>query len=183
MKVVFDPGHGGKDPGAVSPQGLKEKDVVLKLGKMLHGFFLSGVGRAFGIDSKITRSTDVFVELAERAQISNSANANLFISLHCNSFDKKEPKGLEVYHYPGSVLGEKAASIIYREMQDQLKMTDRGVKTDTFTVLQKTRCPAILIELGFLSNPEEEKKLADDKWLELAATSIFIGCLKYKLQK
>ncbi|MBI4826029.1 MAG: N-acetylmuramoyl-L-alanine amidase [Nitrospirae bacterium] len=91
--IVIDPGHGGKDPGAVGPNGLKEKDVVLAVGKRL-GEILK---ERYGVNIIYTRKTDVFIPLNERTEIANSNNADLFISVHANANTKRSAKGIETY--------------------------------------------------------------------------------------
>lgn len=91
--IVIDPGHGGKDPGAVGPDGLKEKDVVLEVGKRL-GDILK---ERYGVNIIYTRKTDVFIPLNERTEIANSNNADLFISVHANANTKRSAKGIETY--------------------------------------------------------------------------------------
>ncbi|MDO8281216.1 MAG: N-acetylmuramoyl-L-alanine amidase [Thermodesulfovibrionia bacterium] len=91
--IVIDPGHGGKDPGAVGPNGLKEKDVVLDVGKRL-GEILN---ERYGVNIIYTRKTDVFIPLNERTEIANSNNADLFISVHANANTKRSAKGIETY--------------------------------------------------------------------------------------
>lgn len=91
--IVIDPGHGGKDPGAVGLNGLKEKDVVLEVGKKL-GLILK---ERYGVNIIYTRKTDVFIPLNERTEIANTKNADLFISIHANANTKRSAKGIETY--------------------------------------------------------------------------------------
>jgi N-acetylmuramoyl-L-alanine amidase len=91
--VVIDPGHGGKDPGAVGPRGLKEKDVVLSVGKKL-GKILK---EKYGMKVIYTRNRDVFIPLNERTEIANSKKADLFISIHTNASRKRRTRGIETY--------------------------------------------------------------------------------------
>ena len=100
-KVFLDAGHGGKDPGALG-NGLKEKDinlsVTLKVGNIL---------KNHGVNVGYSRTTDVFLELADRASKANNFGADVFVSIHCNAFDDPSAKGVETYSYPGSTIWSK----------------------------------------------------------------------------
>lgn len=215
-KIVLDPGHGGKDPGAIGRGGLKEKDVTLRLGRMLKETLASK------LDSKIvmTRTTDVFIPLEERTAIANSQDADLFVSIHINASPRRAASGVETYTL-GLSNSEEAKRIAAREnatstrsvsdlefilndliktaktndsvrlaasVQDRLvaglkakyKSTkSNGVKGAPFYVLVGTRMPAILIEVSYISNPEEEKRLKDERYLKEVVEGISSGLLKY----
>ncbi len=215
-KIVLDPGHGGKDPGAIGRGGLKEKDVTLKLGRMLKETLASK------LDSKIvmTRTTDVFIPLEERTAIANSQDADLFVSIHINASPRRAASGVETYTL-GLSNSEEAKRIAAREnatstrsvsdlefilndliktaktndsvrlaasVQDKLvaglkakyKSTkSNGVKGAPFYVLVGTKMPAILIEVSYISNPEEEKRLKDDRYLKEVVDGITSGLIKY----
>lgn len=201
--VVLDAGHGGKDPGAVGKIS-KEKDLnlslVLEVGKLL--------GEQYP-DVKVvyTRSTDVFIPLQTRADVANKNNADLFISIHTNSSERKEPCGVETFilgtekmeknldvamrenavmkleaDYKTTYMGFDPNSIdsyimfellqntymdqslqfasqVQQRFVGHLNRDDRGVRQAAFWVLLKTACPSILFEMGFISNPEEERYL------------------------
>lgn len=172
-KVALDPGH-GKDPGAVGPTGLKEKDVAFdittRLGKLL---------TSNGINIKYTRTADAFVGLSERAVIANRWGADYFVSVHCNAATTSSASGTETYHYAGSAKGKALANCIQTELVNTLKLTNRGIKTANFAVLRETSMPAVLAEVAFISNPAEEKKLADSAFRQKAAEAIARGICKY----
>jgi N-acetylmuramoyl-L-alanine amidase len=222
--VVIDPGHGGKDPGAIG-KVLKEKDLVLsvslKLGSLIKKNFP---------DVKVvyTRDKDEFVELYQRAKIANTNNADLFISIHANAVESTAPYGVETFvlglHkteaqkdvaerenatiYLEDDKGDKykdfdmspdaiiARSIMLKVFLDQsihfaslvqnefkaLGRSDRGVKQAGFLVLFKTTVPAVLVELGFLSNPTEEKYLNSAEGQQNLANALFDAFVKYKSQ-
>lgn len=108
------------------------------------------------------RTTDSFIELHNRSNRANVLNVALFVSLHLNSFNKPSAQGFEVYHYPDSRAGKSLASNIHNEVvKDKLYTKDRGVKSANFSVLRKTKAPATLVELGFISNREDVALLAD----------------------
>lgn len=199
--LVLDAGHGGKDPGAVGKFS-REKDLNLKLvlavGKQINEQYPD-------VNVVYTRSTDVFIPLQKRADIANKANADLFISIHTNSSEKKEPRGVETFilgtdrmeanldvamrenavmklesdyqtTYQGFDPNSIDSYIMFELMQNSymdqslrmaeqvqqrfvghLNRADRGVRQAAFWVLLKTACPSILFEMGFISNPEEER--------------------------
>ena len=225
--VVIDPGHGGKDPGAVAKTKLQEKDVVLdvslQLGKLISARFPK-------VKVIYTRSTDVFIGLSKRAKIANDAGADLFISIHSNAAANTSAKGfesfvlglhkseaaLEVAKWENSsILMEehheqkyesfdpndpdayialslrqnafldqslKLAHLFQKNCVGDLKRPDRGVKQAGFLVLYKTTMPAVLVELGFLSNVEEEKFLASKKGRSSLAKELFEAFETYKEQ-
>lgn len=149
-RVFLDAGHGGHDPGAVG-NGMQEKaialSVTLKIGNIL---------KNHGIDVRYARTTDVFVELADRASRANSAQADKFISIHCNSFGDSSAKGVETYSYPGSSTGASLSKAIQDKIIASGAYTvNRGCKTANFAVLRLTNMPAALVELGFISNSQD----------------------------
>lgn len=149
-KVFLDAGHGGKDPGAIG-NGLKEKDVALSVGNKI-----TKTLEKHNVEVIHTRTTDVFVGLHERVQVANKADADVFVSLHCNSFSNPQAQGVEVYAYPNSAKGKALASnILDSIVKDKLYTKNRGVKTANFSVLRRTKMPSALIELGFISNIED----------------------------
>lgn len=170
MKIVcIDPGHGGKDPGATTKTGIDEKDialtVALKVGALLTGY-----------EIVYTRDEDVYVGLSERALIANQAKAGLFVSVHCNSVDDESAHGMEVYHYThASEASKSAARVIYDKLLPVCGLRGRGVKAKDLAVLRETAMPAVLIELGFVSNPGDRAKLTDSAWQDDAAKVIADG--------
>lgn len=224
--VVIDAGHGGKDPGTLGKY-TKEKDIALKVALKTGGYI-----QKYFPDVKViyTRKTDKFIELHRRAQIANDANADLFISIHCNSVQNNpRPYGSETYimglhksksnldvakRENAAILGEDNTSayqgfdptspdsyIIFNLLQDayQDKSTNladkiqsqfknrvgrksRGVKQAGFLVLHRAYMPRVLIELGFLSNPNEEKFLHSTKGQDYMASAIYRAFKEYKIE-
>ncbi|MBW4829380.1 MAG: N-acetylmuramoyl-L-alanine amidase, partial [Clostridiaceae bacterium] len=171
-KVMLDPGHGGKDPGAQG-NGLNEKDIVLsialKTGEIL---------KKHNIDVKYSRTTDVFVELADRASMANNANSDVFVSFHCNSFTDGSAKGTETYHYPGSTEGAKLAKAIQDSIiKNGVYNRDRGVKEEDFAVLRLTKMPAALVETAFIKNSQDANILKNRQ--DEMAKAIAMGILDY----
>ncbi len=222
--VVIDAGHGGKDPGCHGVK-FKEKDIALavslKLGKYLEENFPE-------IKVIYTRKTDVFIELNERANIANKANADLFICIHCNASVNKDACGSETYimglhktkgnldvakrenssilmeddykkNYDGfdpnsdealiifsmyqNVFLEQSLSLaskIQKYYKEKANRKDKEVKQAGFLVLWKTKMPSLLTEIGFLTNPEEEKFLGSVRGQDYVATSLFLAFRDYK---
>lgn len=180
IRVCLDAGHGGYDPGAIGPTGVREKDVTLaitlKLGRIL---------KQNGIDVVYTRTSDVVSwpsnetkDLQKRCDIANNANVQYFVAIHANSADISNAKGTEVYYSSGSKNGEKLAKAIQDEVVKATELYNRGVKTANFYVLKNTNAPAALVETGFISNTTEEKLLKSDVFQEKMAQAIAKGILR-----
>lgn len=180
IKICLDPGHGGYDSGAVGPAGTYEKNVVLpialKTGKIL---------KDTGIEVVYTRTSDsvswpsiVVQDLQTRCDIANNANVDYFVSIHANSAGASA-NGTETYYSPGSVMGQKLAESIQKEIISSTSLYNRGVKTENFYVLNHTNAPAVLVETGFISNPNEEKLLNSDTFQNTMAEAIARGIMKF----
>ncbi|MHA1396122.1 MAG: N-acetylmuramoyl-L-alanine amidase family protein [Candidatus Heimdallarchaeaceae archaeon] len=144
--IVIDPGHGGKDPGAVYA-GYKEKDIVLPIALYLGGFLSNMVNCIY------TRTADIYVPLRDRVFIANSVKADAFVSIHVNASPKHNAKGEEIWIYPGSIKSAKLADNIATFIDEIVPGKFRGIKEGNFYVLRKTKMPAVLIEVGFIDNP------------------------------
>jgi len=171
-KVFLDAGHGGKDPGALG-NGLKEKDitlpVTLKVGNIL---------KEHGVTVGYSRTTDVFLELSDRAKKANSFGADIFVSIHCNAFNKSTAKGVETYSYPNSTKGAKLAKLIQDSViSEKLYTVNRGTKTANFAVLRETNMPAALIELAFITNSQDAEILKNKQ--DDLAVAVAKGILDY----
>ena len=223
--VVIDPGHGGKDPGAVSPNNNFEKTVVLKVSLLLGDL----IKKEFP-DVKVifTRDDDRFIGLAKRAKIANEIGADLFISVHANAIEAPSANGFETWvlglhkskaalevakFENSSILMEEnneqtysefdpndpdayialsmrqnafldqsliLANAIQKDCRLKLGLRDRGVKQAGFMVLYRATMPAVLLELGFLSNPRDEKLLISKSGQLKLANHIFEGFKNYK---
>lgn len=172
MSIVFlDPGHGGKDPGAIG-HGLKEKDITLDI-----GLKVGEILKRHNVEVVYSRTTDVFIELADRANMANKSNVDIFVSIHVNSFTNSNARGVETFSHIGSTKG----AVLAKDIQDQLVLdkiftVDRGTKTANFAVLRLTKMPAALVELGFISNYYDAEILRN-KQSEMAE-SVAKGILK-----
>ena len=173
-KICIDPGHGGRDPGAVA-EGIKEKDINLAIALKLMPLLI-GAGHKI----ILTRSTDEFIDLYNRAECANSAGSDIFISIHNNAADNPNAQGTETLFYKGSIKGEKWARTIQNKLIKKLQRPDRGVKPrDNLIVLKYTAMPAVLIECAFLTNSTERKLLQDIGFQLLIAEGIMEGIEEY----
>ncbi|MEO0178258.1 MAG: N-acetylmuramoyl-L-alanine amidase [candidate division WOR-3 bacterium] len=210
--IVIDPGHGGKDPGAIGKWGIKEKDITLSVSKKIANI----LKKEYGFKVILTREEDIFLSLSERAEIAKRYNAKLFVSIHCNYSEVDNAFGPETYFLSTARTSEERAvealenSVIKYEVEesDILKFivsdilqnaylkesqklaffvheklkdgrNDRGIKQAGFYVLRKVYAPSILIEIGFISNPEEAKLLMDEEYQNKLAKAIAEGIKNY----
>ncbi|WP_380704784.1 N-acetylmuramoyl-L-alanine amidase family protein [Salinithrix halophila] len=182
---MVDPGHGGYDPGA-SGYGIEEKNVTLKLSKMIN----EELGHYEGVKVSLTRWDDRYLSLDQRCEIANASGANLFISLHTNSFSNKSAEGFESYVVYGArknmTNAARKQDIIHGSVMDFLDdagIRDRGKKEAGFYVLRYTHMSAILFENLFITNPEENALLKDIEFLRRLAQAYSRGIAKaYNLQ-
>lgn len=216
--VIIDPGHGGKDPGAIGPTGLKEKEVTLGI-----ALYLEKLLKNAGISTYLTRSKDEFVYLENRTNFANQKNGFVFVSLHANSVLNHRPsaEGIETFVLSSKYIGASArdvadrenrasrahpdldtdlakiiadleesanikysldfAEIIQKKLAKYLKLENRGVKQAPFVVLKGANMVAVIIEVGFISNPKEEKLLKTNKFRENAAQALF-EAIKYYIE-
>ena len=189
--VVIDAGHGGKDPGAVGKDEegneildedgeavIKEKDINLAVAKMVYNNLKNK-----GISVMMTRKTDKFLELNEIAEIANEAEATLFVSIHSNSVDGvPTANGTEVLYFDNEdkeeygISTKTIAKTLLEYMLDVVDMHDRGVRERPgLAVLKWTEMPAVLVELGFVTNAEDQEKLIAPDWQADAAWGISQG--------
>lgn len=172
MKVCIDAGHGGKDPGAAGG-GTTEKQIALDVANRVAQKLQNS-----GIAVVMTRDSDYFVELSDRAKIANNAGADVFVSIHCNS-GASTATGAEVWHYPGAVKDGKLAQHIHDRLIARTGQRDRGVKQENYAVLRLTKCPAALVELGFISNTHEGYRMRTVEYQEAASAAIVEGIKDY----
>ena len=175
--VMIDPGHGGKDPGAIGIGGLREKDVILPISKKV-----AEILRKNGVNAVLTRNTDYFVSLKGRVVMSERRNADLFVSIHANSMGLSRPdiNGLEVYYYNS---GKRLADVVRKGITRKVKIRDRGIRRARFYVLRKTSMPAILVETGYVTGREDAVKLKQGWFRNQMAEGIADGILRYLKRK
>ena len=207
--IVIDPGHGGKDPGAISQAG-QEKQIVLSLSKTLRDILVKK-----GYQVQLTRDTDVYIPLRKRTQLATNQKADLFISIHANASTSSKAAGIETYYLAlasdesaritamrenagaeynmkeldalvGRILKEskstesrRLAQLIQTQLTSGKQVKNRGVKHAPFVVLIGTKVPAVLVEVGFISNPKEGKKLTIKAYQRQLATTIAEGIEQY----
>ncbi|HSI85226.1 MAG TPA: N-acetylmuramoyl-L-alanine amidase [Candidatus Methylacidiphilales bacterium] len=167
--VIIDAGHGGKDRGGISGQRIAEKDctldVALRLGPLL---------KKMGYRVHFTRTTDVFVDLEDRASFGNSIPNSVFVSIHFDSINDSSKDGITIFY-----MGEESqtyASYVHTRMMEALApRTDRGLKPARWRVLRKVKGPSILIEGGFLTNPTEAARIMKPAYRQAMAEAIAKG--------
>ncbi len=174
-RVVIDPGHGGKDPGA-QVFGIDEKAINLAVARLVAERL-----SARGVTVILTRKSDVFIELQDRADASTSYRADLFVSVHADSNPSPEKEGHSVLlPQSGDPQANLAGQLIDRHMTANgspshiVRMDNRGL-----LVLRRTTCPAVLVELGFLSNRTEARRLASSAYQQSLAEGIADGIVDY----
>jgi N-acetylmuramoyl-L-alanine amidase len=171
--VVIDPGHGGRDPGAVGIGGLREKDVVLSVSQQVAAML-----EQQGVQTRMTRSDDRELDLAPRVAIAERANADLFVSIHANAISMSRPdvNGVETYYYSS---GRSLAQSIQSNLVSATGMRDRGVKQARFYVLTRTTMPSVLVEVGFVTGSEDAPRLRDSAFQTRIAEAIARGILEH----
>lgn len=172
-KVVIDAGHGGSDSGAIGPSGYYEKTFTLSTSMRLKTLLENN-----GYSVIMTRTTDVYLTLAERTAVSNNSNADLFISMHANSFNENS-KGIETYSYQSTGTAADIAKLVQARLVANLGLTNRGHKTAGYYVLKYNNKPAILIEAAFITNPTEEALLKSPAFQEKVAKSVIEALAQY----
>ncbi|PLZ98344.1 N-acetylmuramoyl-L-alanine amidase, partial [Fischerella thermalis CCMEE 5196] len=171
--VLIDPGHGGRDPGAVGIGGAREKDIILPISKKI-----AEVLQKNGVQVVLTRSSDYFVTLPARVQMAERVNADVFVSIHANSAGAGRPdvSGLETYYYD---TGLSLARIVHRSILQSVNVRDRGVRKARFYVLRKSSMPSILVETGYMTGREDMAKLKSASYRNQMAEAIARGILQY----
>ncbi len=166
--VIIDPGHGGKDKGAVW-HGVRESDLNLKVAKKVETML-----KAKKIPCRLTRRSDVYVSLTARATIANRYKDAIFVSIHFNAHRDTSIRGVETFY--ASAKGKIIATNVQRGIIKQVKTRNRYIKLGmAYAVLNKTKCPAVLVECGFISNTHECRRCATSWYQTLAARGIVEG--------
>lgn len=169
--VVIDPGHGGSDPGATRANDQEKKltiDIAHRVVKKL---------KDHGAVVYITRDDDTFVSLADRVDFSNNKNPDLFVSIHINACEQESVHGVETHYYKDDSLD--LAKYVHKSIMTSSTQPNRGVFKSRFYVIRHTTAPAILLELGFISNEAEREMLKDPHYQEKVAESITEGIINY----
>jgi len=195
--VFIDPGHGGSDPGAChqSVTNIKESDIVFNISTNLARLF-----RDSGTQVFMSRTNDIFVSLADRTRMANEVNSSVYISIHVNSAFGTSASGFETFTLPlghsfstsgnskprlyrgnnNDIFNSLLAYRIHKSLLDDFPdQQDRGIKHARYEVLKNIKCPAILVECGFISNKAERKLLSDIDYQRQISESIFRGTTNY----
>lgn len=179
--IILDAGHGGLDSGKIGINDQEEKDINLKIALKIKKLL-----EEQGISVMMTRSADERLsetqteDLKARTEIMNRSNAALAVSIHQNSFRDSSVSGAQVFYYPDSDEGRKAADAIQEELNDMQPDNRKEVKAnDTYYILKNTEIPVVIVECGFLSNYTEAEKLADDRYQSVVAGTVVRGILQY----
>lgn len=173
--IVLDAGHGGRDQGTSSGDVL-EKEINLRMAERI-----AKVLEAQDVKVLLTRTDDTKVGLEDRAQYANGQEADIFVSIHCNYCeDDAGVNGLECYYREDSEEGKLLAEQIVEGVSGEGDIVCRGTRTANFRVLTKTDMPAVLVEIGYLSNQGERAKLTDESYQKLLAEKLAEGILSYR---
>ena len=191
-KVVYlDAGHGGYDPGA-SYFGISEKSLTLAIQSRVKAKL-----EAEGYQVVTTRTSDTYVDLTDRSRAANASESDIFVSIHINASGSSAAQGIETYYYQPYAEYPSRINATYHANSTRLSMSDtlanaiqsslinatgaqnQGVKRQTFAVLRETTAPAVLLELGFLSNPQEAARLNTSAYQETLANAIVAGIKRY----
>ena len=170
--VVIDPGHGGKDPGATSYYGYYEKTVNLSIARKVASHLENR-----GVRVIMTRNSDTFIELNERADIANRTGADLFVSIHADAHQSRSQNGYTIYVAHSASWSSKKIGIAIEQSMGQTGLSSKGIRNADFRVLVRTACPAVLIECGYLTNPSEAALLDDSDFQDRIARSIADGII------
>lgn len=198
-RIVLDPGHGGRDPGAASPRGLQEKQLTLDIAKKV-----ARILRSEGLAVHLTRKSDKYLQPGFRPRIAKHEDADIFVSIHLNSAANSTARGIETYRLtasgfpsvqsaneesfnPAKYKGNGyngANTLLGYHIQSALhsitESPDRGLRHARFAVLKDAPCPAVLVECGFLCNSHEEQLLSSPDYRNRIAAGIATGILRYR---
>jgi N-acetylmuramoyl-L-alanine amidase len=187
--IAIDPGHGGVDGGAESDNGIIEKDITLKLALQVRDYLqqagaLVVMTREYdhdlaspGTNGFSRRKTE---DLINRAKLVNKRHADLLITIHLNSVPSSRWRGAQTFYYPKREESKRLATFIQEEIRLNMSNTNRQANTaSTLYLLKILQIPTALVEVGFLSNPEEAQLLTDELYQNKLAASIYRGILRY----
>ncbi len=181
--IVIDAGHGGKDAGTESAKNsYREKELTLLTAELVKGYLES-----LGYPIIMTRTSDVFIKLEDRAELANTTLATLFVSIHYNHSPNPEAEGIEIFYYKDEKSPKAKRILESRHLGEEVLSTlvkhtganARGVKQANFAVIRETEMPAILIEAGFLSNALERDRIKDPEYMRFLAWGIARGIDSY----
>lgn len=172
VTIVLDPGHGGNDQGTTGIRETLEKEVTLKTAELLKAKL-----QAAGAEVILTRDSDVYVGLRKRVAIAHQHAAEAFISIHYDAIEDRTISGFTTYYY--HPYQQTLAQYVHEGLSNQVSIRDRGVQQGDYLVLRENKQRAILVELGYLSNPSEEKLITTELYREKATMGLYEGILNY----
>lgn len=185
--IVIDPGHGGFDPGKVGITGVHEKEINLKIALKVRDYLEQS-----GAYVIMTRTEDVDLDGNDEKQLKkmdmhnrkekiNNSNGNILVSIHQNAFPQPKVKGAQVFYHGSSEEGKNLANYIQQAIKTHADPSNQRVPKQNadYYVLRTTKIPAVIVECGFLTNPEEEARLNTDEYQEAIAWGIYIGIVDY----
>lgn len=177
LVVVIDPGHGGRDPGAVGIGGIQEKEIVLDI-----SYQVARLLEQQGVQAVMSRTDDSEIDLEPRVSLAERLNATVFVSIHANAINMSRPdiSGIETYYFNS---GLDLARTIHASILEGTGAADRRVRQARFYVLRKTSMPSVLLEVGFVTGADDAAKLADPAYRSQMAASIARGILLYLQQR
>ena len=175
-RIVIDPGHGGPDPGTTIA-GVAEADLVWDLARRIEGRS-SGAG----MQALLTRQEHTCPTDAERTGCGNAADADLLLSLHVNADRSMGAAGLATFHAAGSTAGQTLAGFVQRELTSRTGMLDRGTQAHPGELLRGARMPAVRVEVGYLSNMGDRRRLLDPVFRDVVAEGVLVGIKRFYLQ-
>ena len=180
VTIVVDPGHGGEDPGKVGSNDVLEKDLNLQIAQKVIKLL-----EKEGVTVVTTREDDNVPtskrkDLEQRIKLINETKPELAVCIHQNSFPNATVKGAQVFYYTPSESGKEAASIVQEELRVVDPENTREIKAnETYYMLKNTEVPTIIVECGFLTNPEEAEKLTNEEYQDKIAKAVFDGVIKW----
>ncbi|MDY0409707.1 N-acetylmuramoyl-L-alanine amidase [Virgibacillus soli] len=173
INVIIDPGHGGNDGGAVGEYGTLEKDATLETAKRIKATLEQA-----GINVKLRRNGDDFVDRKERVAMAQGEQVDLFISIHYDGFEQEEVKGITSYYYHER--DRKIAQLVHNYLfKESIETRNRGVSEGDYFVLRENSVPAILLELGYITNKEDEVLIQSDNFQESISGAIRDAIIDY----
>lgn len=170
--VVLDPGHGGKDPGSIGLYGVKEKDLISSTANII-----AQALRNAGANVILTRSSDYFISLDERVHISESYDTDAFVSLHYNAFPIVSVNGVSTYYANGN--SQRLAQVVQSSLMSSVNLHNRGVMQANYHVIHDNSAPSILMELGFITNPNDLAIIQTGDYQSKVAHAITNGLKNY----
>jgi len=188
VTVAIDAGHGGMDPGAVSKSGVREDEINLKIAKKLQGYLENAGAKVVmtrkndeGLYDKDYTGSKKRQDMSRRVEILKKAKPDIVISIHLNQFSQPQYFGAQTFYMKGSEEGEQLAECIQQQL---IRILNRGNKrqikaADNFLILKAVESPSVIVECGFLSNPQEEALLTTDDYQDQVAWAIYCGIVSY----